>query len=232
MSLTTGRAPLSGNPAGRFNKAVPTGLVYVEPFARRVRGVRAGATVLDSERVLLVHRERQPPCYAFPAAAATQVPSEPEPDASGYVHVAWDAVDAWFEEEEQVYLHPRNPYHRVDCVPTSRRLRVQISGSELVDSTMTMGVYETSLAPRLYVGREHLLMDVLRPSATTTYCPYKGTAVYWSAHVGDEHVADVAWSYESPNPECWAIRKLLCFDGTKVHVEAALPQWPQETASG
>ena len=81
-------------------------------------------------------------------------------------------------------MHPRNPYHRVDCVPTARRLRVEVFGDVLVDTTATVGVYETSLAPRLYVSRDELRADVLRPSSTTTYCPYKGTATYWSAAAG------------------------------------------------
>ena len=226
MSLSTGRGPLSANRAGRFNKAVPEGLVYVEPFPRRVRGVSGGTDVVDSEAVLLVHRPGHAPTYAFPAGDATLVPNEPEPEAPGYIRVAWDAVDAWYEEEERVFMHPRNPYHRVDCVPTSRRLRVEACGVVLVDATRTVGVYETSLPPLLYVGRDQLLADVLTPSPTTTYCPYKGTATYWSAAVGGESLDDVAWSYEVPNPGCWAIRGHLCFDETKVRMEAALPTWP------
>ncbi len=229
MSLSTGRGPLSANRAGRFNKAVPGDLVYVEPFPRRVRGVTAGAVVLDSERVLLVHRQGHPPAYAFPARDANGLRHEPEPEATGYVRVAWDAVDEWYEEEEQVFMHPRNPYHRVDCVPTARRLRVEAFGDLLVDSTATVGVYETSLAPRLYVGRDELRMDVLRPSTTTTYCPYKGTATYWSAQRGDESLMDVAWSYEAPNAECQTIRGLLCFDETAIAVRTELPAWPGPT---
>ncbi len=223
MSLTTGRGPLSATPAGRFNKDVPGGLVYVEPFPRRVRGFRGGKNVLDSERVLLVHRPAQPPTYAFPAEDAVGVQCVVEPEADGYVRVEWDAVDSWCEEEEQVFAHPRNPYHRVDCMATARRLRVALGDIVIVDTTETTGVYETGLAPRLYVGREQLLVDVLRPSATTTYCPYKGTASYWSAVLGEEVVPDVAWSYETPYAECQAIATCLSFDETKIGVEAALP---------
>ncbi len=232
MSLTTGRGPLSANPAGRFNKDVPSGLVYVEPFPRRVRAVSAGKTVLDSERVLLVHRPAQPPTYAFPSGDATQVRSEVEPEADGHVRVEWDAVDSWYEEEEQVFMHPRNPYHRVDCIATARRLRVELPGVVIVDTTATIGVYETGLAPRLYVHRGQLLADVLRPSATTTYCPYKGMASYWSAFVGEEVVPDVAWSYETPHPETRAIASHLSFDETRVGVEAALPDWPDRRQTG
>ena len=231
MSLSTGRGPLSAAPAGRFNKPVPDGLVYVEPFPRRVRGVSGGKGVVESDGVLLVHRRGLPPTYAFPAADVGQVPNEPEPDAAGYVRVAWDAVDEWYEEEERVFMHPRNPYHRVDCVPTSRRLRVMAEGVVLVDTTTTMGVYETSLPPLLYVSREQLRADVLAPSATTSYCPYKGTATYWSADVGGKRLSDVAWSYDEPNPECRAIRSHLCFDGAKIDVQADLPAWLARTGA-
>ncbi len=231
MSLSTGRGPLSAQPAGRFNKPVPDGLVYVEPFPRRVRGVREGRAVVESEGVLLVHRRGLPPTFAFPAADVSQVPNEPEPDAPGYVRIAWDAVDEWYEEEERVFMHPRNPYHRVDCVLTSRRLRVMAEGVVLVDTATTIGVYETSLPPLLYVSREQLSADVLTPSATTTYCPYKGTATYWSADVGGKKLADVAWSYEEPNSECRAIRSHVCFDRDKVDVQADLPAWPARSGA-
>jgi len=229
VSLSTGRGPLGANRAGRFNKAIPGDLVYVEPFPRRVRGVTGGVVVLDSERVLLVHRQGQPPAFAFPVGDAAGLRNEPEAEAAGYVRVPWGAVDEWYEEEEQVFMHPRNPYHRVDCVPTARRLRVEAFGGVLVDTTATIGVYETSLAPRLYVSRDELRTDVLRPSSTTTYCPYKGTATYWSAQRGDDSLTDVAWSYEAPNAECGAIRGLLCFDENVITVHAELPEWPGRT---
>ncbi len=226
VSLTTGRGPLSAHPAGRFNTTLPEGLVYMEPFPRRVRGISAGRTVLDCERAMLVHRPGGPPAYAFPSADASGVTSEAVPEASGYVRVAWNAVDSWFEEEEEVFMHPRNPYHRVDCMSTTRRLRVESHGVTLVDNAETTGVYETSLPPLLYVRREHCAGVVLTPSATTTYCPYKGTATYWSALIDGHHEPDIAWSYEAPHPECSAMEGLLCFDGAKVRVDAELPPWP------
>lgn len=222
MSLTTGRGPLSPNPAGRFSAPIPAGVVYVEPFQRRVRGVRGRNTVIDSERVLLVHRPGQPPRYAFPVDDVGDITSTPDPDADGYLSVRWDAVDAWYEEDEHVLGHTRNPYHRVDCMRTSRRLRVEVAGTVLVDTTDTVGVYETALAPKLYVDPASLRRG-LRRNDTTTYCPYKGTATWWDTVIGDITVADAAWSYEDPYPESEPIRGLLSFEPQHVTVQADLP---------
>jgi len=190
---------------------------------RRVRGVKDGATVIDSEKALLVHRPGVAPTFAFPAGDATGIATKAEPAARDHVRVEWDAVDTWLEEEEELFMHPRNPYHRVDCVRTHRRLRVVCAGVVLVDTTTTVGVYETSLAPRLYVSPDHVLTELLVPSSTMTYCPYKGTASYWSAVVDDDLRADVAWSYEAPHPECQVIAGHLSFDDTRVDMTTTLP---------
>ena len=151
MSLTSGRGPLSNRPAGRFTAPVPEGVAYLEPMRRRVRALKGADTVVDSERALLVHRPGQPPGYALPEADVHGVPSEPDPDAPGHVRVAWDAADAWLEEDEPVIGHPRNPYHRVDSLRSHRRLRVEAAGITLVDTDQTTAVFETALEPRLYV---------------------------------------------------------------------------------
>ena len=223
MSLSTGRGPLSAKPAGRFTAPVPAGVAYIEPFRRRVRATKDGRTVVDSERVLLVHRAGRPPSYAFPAGDVDGLAAEAEPDAPGYVRVAWDAADTWHEEDEQVFGHPRNPYHRVDCLRSARRLVVEAVGVTLVDTATTLAVYETALEPRLYVDPGLVRTDLLEASTTRTYCPYKGTASYWHARVGDELLADVAWSYEDPLPESLRLAHFLSFDDTRVAVGHDLP---------
>jgi uncharacterized protein (DUF427 family) len=218
MSLTTGRGPFSGNPAGRFDPPVPAEAVYVEPFLRRVRAVVGSRTVIDSQRVVLVHRLGRSPAYAFPRSdVPREVAALPEPAAAGYVSVAWDAVTAWYEEEEQVFGHPRNPYHRVDCVRARRRLRVEVANTVLVDTSDVIGLYEAARAPQLYVSRDAVRMDLLRASSTVSYCPYKGQASYWTALVDGTIVPDVAWSYDDPRPECAPIAGWLSFypDRTK-----------------
>jgi uncharacterized protein (DUF427 family) len=222
VSLTTGRGPLSARPAGRFTVPMPSAVAYLEPHRRRVRGMKDGATAIDSEGALLVHRPGRPPTYAFPVGDVDGVPSEPESDAPGYVSVAWDAVDAWFEEDEQVLGHPRNPYHRVDCLRSGRSLRVDAAGVTLVNTTDTLAVYETALEPRLYVDPRAVRVELVA-SATETYCPYKGTATYWTARVGDVVLEDIAWSYEQPLPESIPLRGLLSFDENRIDVVHDLP---------
>jgi uncharacterized protein (DUF427 family) len=233
MSLTTGRGPLSARPAGRFSAPVPERVAYIEPFRRRVRAVKNGRTVIDSERVLLVHRAGRPPVYAFPAddvdagardGDGSGLATVAEPDTPGYVTVEWDGVDAWFEEGEEVFGHPRNPYHRVDCLRSDRKLRVEVNGMTLVDCGDTLAVYETALEPRLYVDPSHVRMDLLRPSETHTYCPYKGTTTYWSAQIGNETVSDIAWSYEDPLPESLPLKGFLSFEESRVTVLHDLPR--------
>ena len=223
MSLTTGKGPLSARPAGRFTAPMPAGVAYLEPFRRRVRAVVNGRTAVDSERVLLVHRPGRPPTYAFPTGDVAGLPVEAEPDAPGYVTVPWDAADTWLEEDEEVFGHPRNPYHRIDCLRSRRRLRVEAAGLTLVDTDETLAVYETALEPRLYVDRRQVRTDVLEVSTSRTYCPYKGTATYWSARIGDDVLVDVAWSYEDPLPESAPLGQLLSFDENRVSVTHDLP---------
>jgi uncharacterized protein (DUF427 family) len=223
MSLTTGRGPLSSRRAGRFSTPVPEDVAYIEPFRRRVRAAKGGRTVIDSEAVLLVHRPGRPPVYAFPSGDVEGLPTSPEPDTPGYVSVDWDAVDAWFEEDEEVFGHPRNPYHRIDSLRSGRKLRVDVNGVTLVDCATTLVVYETALDPRLYVAPSYVRMDLLEPSETHTYCPYKGTASYWTAVIGNVNVTDVAWSYEDPLPESTPLGGFLSFDETRVTVRHDLP---------
>ena len=223
MSLSTGRGPLSGRPAGRFTAPIPEQVAYIEPFRRRVRATKDGRTLIDSERVLLVHRPGRPPAYAFPESDVHELAGQPEPDAPGYVTVEWNAADAWFEEDEAVIGHARNPYHRVDCLRSRRRLHVEACGVTLVDTTETLAVFETALEPRLYVHPGRVRADVLVRSDTETYCPYKGTATYWSARLGDVDLPDVAWSYEDALPESVPLEHFLSFDETRVIVEHDLP---------
>ena len=136
-------------------------------------------------------------------------------------------MDAWIEEGRTLVHYPPNPYHRIDCRPTNRRLRVAINGTILVDTDDTMILFETALEPRLYVDPSHVRTDLLQPSQTSSYCNYKGFAKYWSFGLDDLVVPDVAWSYPDPPPESLPIKGFLSFDTTAVDVLAELPLRPR-----
>ncbi|MBV8789678.1 MAG: DUF427 domain-containing protein [Mycobacterium sp.] len=227
MSLVAGRGPLSSDPAGRFAPALPGEVVYIEPHPRRVQALRDGRPVIDTERALMVHRRGQPLSYVFPADEIGDLPAEPEPEAPGFVRVPWDAVDVWLEEGRKLVHYPPNPYHRIDCRPTKRRLRVAINGATLVDTEDTMILFETALEPRLYVDPSHVRTDLLQPSQTSSYCNYKGFAKYWSFGLDDLVLPDVAWCYPDPPPESLPIKGFLSFDDARVDVLAELPLRPR-----
>jgi uncharacterized protein (DUF427 family) len=223
MSLVTGHGPLSSAPAGWFSPALPAGAVYVEPHPRRIQAVKDGRTVIDTEHALLVHRPDRPLSFAFSVDETHGLPSEPVAEAPGYVHVPWDAVDSWIEEGRTLVHYPPNPYHRVDCRPTTRRLRVTVDGTALVDTDDTVIVFETALEPRLYVDPSHVRTDLLRQSNTSSYCNYKGYATYWSAVVGATEIHDVAWCYLDPPPESRPITGFFSFAADRAAVVAELP---------
>jgi uncharacterized protein (DUF427 family) len=224
VTLTSARGPLGPDPAGRFSPPIAPGTVYVEPHLRRIEAVVDGRTVIDTEAALIVHRPGHPVSYAFPVDQVGDLPHEAESEARGYVRVPWDAVDAWFEEGRRLVHYPPNPYHRIDCRPTRRRLRVDLAGTTLVDTSDTIILFETALAPKLYVDPAAVRTDLLQPSDTTTYCNYKGDCTYWSATIGDTVVGDVAWSYEDPYPESVPIKGFLSFDPAGADVVAQLPR--------
>ena len=230
MTLNNGRGPLSRDPIGWFSAPMPAGVVYVEPHPRRVQGIVDGVAVIDTEHALLVHRVGHALSYAFPADEVGALPGEPEPEAPGFVRVPWDAVDAWYEEGRRLVHYPPNPYHRVDCRPTRRRLRVDVAGTTLVDTDDTLILFETALAPKLYVDPALVRTDLLVLSETSTYCNYKGVATYWTATIGDTVVEDVAWSYEDPLPESAPIKGLLSFEAARVEMFAQFPEPAGENA--
>lgn len=143
---------------------------------------------------------------------------EPPPGAEflrGHVAFEWTAMEEWLEEEEVLAVHPRDPYHRVDVLPSSRHVRILAGGTVLADSRRTLALFETGLPPRWYVPREDVRMDLLEPSDLRTQCPYKGEASYLSA----PSERDIAWTYEHPRDEVAPIAGLVAFWNERADVE-------------
>jgi uncharacterized protein (DUF427 family) len=151
--------------------------------------------------------------------AAARYEDSPIDELRGTVRFQWDAMEAWFEEDEQVYTHPRDPYTRVDILASSRRVRVLLGGLLLADSTSPRLLFETGLPTRYYLPRTHVRMDLLERSATVTHCPYKGRAETWSIRDGGTLHEDLAWSYPAPLPESQKVAGLIAFYNEKLDIE-------------
>ena len=150
--------------------------------------------------------------------AAYRHGDSPIEDLQTMVAFDWAAMDAWFEEDEEVFVHARDPYTRVDILPSSRHIEVMVDGVTVADSTNARLLFETGLPVRYYLPKTDVRMDLLTPTTTRTRCPYKGTAEYWSVAVEGAAHDDIVWSYRTPLPESAGIAGLVSFYNEKVDI--------------
>jgi uncharacterized protein (DUF427 family) len=165
------------------------------------------------------------------AENAARAYANPEGDRAAlreHITLYWDKMDSWFEEDEEVFVHPRDPYTRVDTAHSSRHVRVEIDGEVVAETRRPILLWETGLPTRYYIPKQDVRMDLLEPTASTTRCPYKGVACYWSVRIRDRVVEDIAWSYPAPIPENPKIENLLSFFNERVelYVDGALLSRP------
>ena len=132
----------------------------------------------------------------------------------GYLIVDFDGFDAWFEEDEPNVGHPKDPFHRIDILHSSREVRIELDGEVLADSTSVYFLFEAPLPVRYYFPATDVRTDLLTPSTTTTYCAYKGKASHWS-RVGE---ADIAWTYEAPLRDAEEVRGRIAFYNERLDV--------------
>lgn len=154
--------------------------------------------------------------FARNAAWLVQDPPQELPDLAGHVAFVWNKMEAWYEEDDEVRVHPHDPYHLIDIRHSSRHVRVTVHGEVLAESTRPVLLFETGLPMRFYIPRMDVRMDLLEPSRTRTHCGYKGTASYFSARVNGELVEDIAWSYPFPNHQYAEIQNLVAFPQERV----------------
>ena len=207
-------------------------LPYAEPSPRRVRVRLDGVLVADSARtqLLIQYGPGHLPTYYFPRDDVRPGSLIDEADGSwsvtaggrvvpgsawsndeftvleDHVTFSWETLE-WYEEDERVHEHARDPHHRVDTLRSSRRVEVFLGGDRVASSIRPLILLETTLPVRYYLPFADVRTELLTASDTVSYCPYKGAARYWSHPA----VADVAWSYPDPIPENPKIRDLLCF---------------------
>jgi uncharacterized protein (DUF427 family) len=177
----------------------------------------------DGQSYALVSGDRRQP------GAAVRYPESPIEELRDLVRLEWSALESWFEEDEEVFTHPRSPYVRVDVLPSSRHVRIEIDGVTVGESASPRLLYETGLPVRYYLPKTHVRLDLLERTGTSTHRPYKGQASYWSANVGGTVHPDIAWSYPTPLPESEGIAGFMAFYDEKVdvYVDGVLQERPR-----
>ena len=143
----------------------------------------------------------------------------PDTRLNGMARFDWPALDSWFEEDEEVFVHPRSPYSRVDALRSNRPVRIELDGIVLAESSSPVMVFETGLPTRYYLDRTAVHFEHLVASDTVTSCPYKGrTTGYWSVRVAEQLHPDLAWAYDFPTRQLLPIAGLIAFYNEKVDV--------------
>jgi uncharacterized protein (DUF427 family) len=165
--------------------------------------------------------------------AALRYPDSPLAPLRDLVRFNWAEMDEWLEEDEPVYTHPRDPYTRVDILASSRHVRVELDGVTVADSVRPHILFETGLPPRYYLPLPDVRTELLIPSDTSSHCPYKGTAGYWSVDAGRGVRPDLVWIYRTPLPESQKVAGLACFYNEKVdlYVDSELQPRPRSPFS-
>ena len=157
--------------------------------------------------------------------AAWGYPESPVAEIRELIRLDWAAMDRWYEESEEVFVDPRNPYARIDVLESDRRVQVSIDGVEVADSRRTKFLFETRVPTRFYLPHDDVRVELLTATDKTTRCPYKGIASYWTARVGDIDHRDIVWSYLAPLPEAAKVAGHLCFYNEKADIRIdGIPQ--------
>ena len=209
------------------------------PTSRWIRGTRGGDTIVNSRRAVLIWEPgKKVPIYAFPredvALASGSVTSQArgfaDPDLDGYITIPWDSLDRWFEEGEEVFVHPRDPFVRVDALQSSRHVRVERDGRLLAESDSAILVFETGLPTRYYLPERDVDPSLLADSDLQTGCPYKGIASYRDVLLNGRRHRGLFWSYQAPFREAAALRGYLAPYNERV--DLIVDGHPQERPAG
>ncbi|KAH9481142.1 hypothetical protein JR316_0005662 [Psilocybe cubensis] len=227
----------------------PIALTYphVEDCQKRIRAFFVGVCLIDTSRAKLVWLDNGHPVYAFTRedlpswylTIASESPEEirfiiklgpedgREPSIVFYLQgpliglgfLKFDAVDAWFEEEEQIFVHPRDPYKRIDVLQSSRHVRIEVNGIEIANTRCPIMLFETGHPMRTYIPKTHTRLDLWVPSGHQTTCPYKGVATHFNIVLSSgETFENVMWSYTNTTSESANIKGLVAFLDEKVDV--------------
>ncbi|KAI0043809.1 DUF427-domain-containing protein [Auriscalpium vulgare] len=218
---------------------------YTEDTIKRIRVLFGGEYIVDTRNSKLVWEHAYFPHYYFHKSdvpekylqnatksdksdtydlvvanrkADAAVKLFTEGDLKDFVKISFDKADAWLEEDERIYYHPKDPYKRVDVLQSSRHVRVKIDGVEVANTTKPRLLFETGLRVRTYIPISDVHMELLTPAELTTGCPYKGVASYYDVNLPSGKKEGLVWWYRAPNLECAEIRGFLAFYDEKVDV--------------
>ncbi|KZT02590.1 DUF427-domain-containing protein [Laetiporus sulphureus 93-53] len=221
---------------------------HIETSPKRVRVLFGGKYIVDTSEAKLVWLKPNYPTYFFrqedvPAEYLQKEADDTSSDAKVYdvvvgssrakgaakkhlagaladlVEIIFGTMDAWFEEDEQIFVHPKDPYKRVEVLQSSRHVRVEVDGVVVAETTKPRLLFETSLPVRTYIPKTDCRMDLLTPSTLTTQCPYKGVANYYSINLpNDKTFENLVWWYRAPLLECAAVQGFVAFYDEKVDV--------------
>jgi len=221
-------------------------LPHIEDCSKHLRVYINGVCIIDTKKAKFVWLHPYYPQYYFtdfkfdsPYISAPKVvdgdkavytinvgQSEPKTvtlytsgKLTGLATVEFSAMDAWFEEEEEIFIHPKDPYKRIDILQSSRHVRVELNGVVLAETRKPRLLFETSLSVRTYIPKTDCRMDLWVPSDFTTGCPYKGDAHYYDVVLpSGEKFKDIIWWYPNTNLDCAPIRGFVAFYDEKVDV--------------
>lgn len=220
-------------------------LPHIEDCAKRIRVYISGVCIVDTRKSKLVWFQPNYPIYFFDEQCLPNWYLEVSDvtdelaiynvgvsvkgrkaltryftnELSGLFTIAFDKMDAWFEEDEQIFVHPKDPYKRVDILQSSRHIRIEVNGLEIANTRAPHLLFETGLPVRMYIPKTDCRMDLWEPSDTTTACPYKGEAKYYDIVLSSgETVKDAIWWYPTTTLECASIRGFVAFYDEKVDV--------------
>jgi uncharacterized protein (DUF427 family) len=194
----TGRYPVAYFPPADLDAAL------LRPSGKRTQHQHLGQTLWWSLKIggqrfgEVAWSHPRPPRHAQPMA--------------GLVAFVWDAMDAFYEEDEPILGHAADPYHRVDVRSSRRQLTVELGGEPVAGTHAPLAVFETGFAPRWYVPRRDVTDGVLHDHPLQTLCPYKGVARHFDVAAGGRRAAAAAWSYPAALPESARLAGYVCFD--------------------
>jgi len=152
------------------------------------------------------------------AAFTFRHPPGDGPKLEDYVAFAWNEMDSWFEEDEEIFVYARDPYKRVDVLQSSRHIKVVVDGTTVGDTKRPSLLFETGLPTRYYMPKHDVRVDLLERSDAVSRCPYKGEANLYSIKLGDKLHDSLAWIYRYPTLECAKIQGLVGFFNEKLDI--------------